>query len=460
MSSSGLKKATAYAVERASQRKISSKTGKERKDSRARGDSEKAEGQVLVLNKGEIRAMLTAEFDATLTVKQINQVFKQIKRLLDRKQANIKWTNKEDRAWASNKANLRNFLEKPGDMAWVLSGFEAAKSSKFKSANKGDDVAGILSAYIKKTLKKDVSAKDISAKIQLGHGERGAAASEFGLIRAADEAADKFNLTKYEKRKLKTVILNQRKKHKLHTKVNHNQLWDAAKGTFAKGFRFIISYQDREMNSEDAIRETNAFKDTLEDWDVMGTNTSTPVIEGFENLFLHSVTPKTKNKNTRVSRKTPKKIKESSNTSVTKSENTKVDKAYKVARGLSVSSLAKAGIRKPKKQTKSAVSPFSYMAMINKKLPSTVRKNMGPPGFQNQSGRFANSVKVQDVNMTKQGHPSFGYTYAKNPYQVFEVGEGAAPWATPQRDPRKLIDKSIREVAAELAIGRFYTRRL
>jgi hypothetical protein len=100
------------------------------------------------------------------------------------------------------------------------------------------------------------------------------------------------------------------------------------------------------------------------------------------------------------------------------------------------------------------------MAMINKKLPSTVRKNMGPPGFQNQSGRFANSVKVQDVNMTKQGHPSFGYTYAKNPYQVFEVGEGAAPWATPQRDPRKLIDKSIREVAAELAIGRFYTRRL
>jgi len=100
------------------------------------------------------------------------------------------------------------------------------------------------------------------------------------------------------------------------------------------------------------------------------------------------------------------------------------------------------------------------MAMINKKLSSTVRKNMGSPGFQNQSGRFANSVKVQDVNMTKQGHPSFGYTYAKNPYQVFEVGEGAAPWATPQRDPRKLIDKSIREVAAELAIGRFYTRRL
>ena len=113
-----------------------------------------------------------------------------------------------------------------------------------------------------------------------------------------------------------------------------------------------------------------------------------------------------------------------------------------------------------KSGNKQNVSPFSYMAMINKKLPQTVRKNMGDPALDNISGRFANSVRVQNVNMTKQGHPSFGYTYAKNPYQVFEVGTGSAPWATPARDPRKLIDRSIREVAAEMALGRFYTRRL
>jgi len=29
-----------------------------------------------------------------------------------------------------------------------------------------------------------------------------------------------------------------------------------------------------------------------------------------------------------------------------------------------------------------------------------------------------------------------------------------------ERDPRRLIDKSIREIAAQFAIGRFYTRRL
>jgi hypothetical protein len=98
--------------------------------------------------------------------------------------------------------------------------------------------------------------------------------------------------------------------------------------------------------------------------------------------------------------------------------------------------------------------------MMNKDLSRTVRKNMRLPALQNSSGRFANSVKVVDVNQTKQGFLSFGYTYEKSPYQVFEVGTGEAPWATPQRDPRKLIDRSIREAAAELAIGRFYTRRL
>ena len=40
------------------------------------------------------------------------------------------------------------------------------------------------------------------------------------------------------------------------------------------------------------------------------------------------------------------------------------------------------------------------------------------------------------------------------------MGVGEAPWATPERDPRKLIDRSIREIATKLAIGRFFTRRV
>ena len=102
---------------------------------------------------------------------------------------------------------------------------------------------------------------------------------------------------------------------------------------------------------------------------------------------------------------------------------------------------------------------FKLAALINNKLPATVAKNMGPPGLENVSGRFAGSVRGTDVAQTPKGFPSIGYTYQKNPYQVFEPGQGIAPWATAERDPRKVIDASIREIAATLLQGRFFTRR-
>jgi len=102
----------------------------------------------------------------------------------------------------------------------------------------------------------------------------------------------------------------------------------------------------------------------------------------------------------------------------------------------------------------------SLVQLLNAKLPQTVSENMGEPGLVYRSGRFANSVRVTDVIPTAQGYPSIGYTYQKSPYQVFEMGAGTPPWATPARDPRKMINASIREIARELAVGRFYTRRV
>lgn len=119
-----------------------------------------------------------------------------------------------------------------------------------------------------------------------------------------------------------------------------------------------------------------------------------------------------------------------------------------------------------KKGVRGSVSPggakpepsmFSLVALINQKLPETVEKNMGPPALTNVTGRFANSVRVTDVIPTAQGFPSIGYTYRKSPYQTFETGNKQGD---PERDPRKLINRSIREIAAEMAIGRFYTRRV
>jgi len=128
--------------------------------------------------------------------------------------------------------------------------------------------------------------------------------------------------------------------------------------------------------------------------------------------------------------------------------------------GTKRSSKKAAALRKQKTKKGIASSPLQLIGLINKELPDTVRKNMQSPSLVNASGRFAASAKVVNVTQTAKGFPSFGYTYQRDPYQVFEDGVGKQPWADGERDPRDLIDRSIREIAKQFALGRFYTRRL
>lgn len=122
----------------------------------------------------------------------------------------------------------------------------------------------------------------------------------------------------------------------------------------------------------------------------------------------------------------------------------------------------------PKKKNKESVPTnnqkmtpnwSSLTAIINAKLPERVANNMGSPGLVNRTGRFANSTKVVNVETTRDGYPSVVFDYERDPYDVFDRTKGASPWNTPQRDPRALVDRSVREIVQEMAIGRFYTRR-
>lgn len=115
----------------------------------------------------------------------------------------------------------------------------------------------------------------------------------------------------------------------------------------------------------------------------------------------------------------------------------------------------------PKRRVKKGVasSPLRLIGIINEKLPQTVAKNMGSPKLNMRTGRFASSVRLVDVATTAKGFPSFGYTYQRDPYEVFESGSGSR-FSSVERDPRTLIDSSIREIAANLALGRFFTRRV
>lgn len=117
--------------------------------------------------------------------------------------------------------------------------------------------------------------------------------------------------------------------------------------------------------------------------------------------------------------------------------------------------------RKPKRTqggAKVASKPLQLMANLNKALPQVIKKNMKEPGLVNRTGRFAGSVEVTDVITTAKGFPSVGYSYDRENYGQYEATSGSR-FASTDRDPRRLIDKSIREIAAKAAMGRFFTRR-
>jgi len=116
------------------------------------------------------------------------------------------------------------------------------------------------------------------------------------------------------------------------------------------------------------------------------------------------------------------------------------------------------GVQRTKGTTSPAASPLKLITMLNKELPNVVRNNMKAPALVNRTGTFAESVKVTDIQQTPKGFPTIGYTYKRDPYEVFEMGSQGS-WSSPERDPRKLIEGSIREIAANMAMGRFYMRR-
>ena len=101
-------------------------------------------------------------------------------------------------------------------------------------------------------------------------------------------------------------------------------------------------------------------------------------------------------------------------------------------------------------QGKVAQSPIALRNILNEMLPMTVAKNMGSPALNFRTGRFANSARVEMIHQGPKGGMAVDYTYMKEPYQTFEPGykQGST-----QRDPRKIIGESIRELATGI-LGR------
>ena len=101
---------------------------------------------------------------------------------------------------------------------------------------------------------------------------------------------------------------------------------------------------------------------------------------------------------------------------------------------------------------------INLLGLLNARLHQTVLANMGSPRLNNRTGRFVNSIRATNISRNTRGGIGVDYTYLLNPYQVFETTSGS-PLASPERDPRNLIDASIREIARELVGKNMLTTR-
>ena len=65
---------------------------------------------------------------------------------------------------------------------------------------------------------------------------------------------------------------------------------------------------------------------------------------------------------------------------------------------------------------------------------------------------FAKSVKLERLSESRQGMITAFYSYMKNPYATFS--DGGKQQFPRSRDPKLLISRSIREIAAEQVSNR------
>jgi len=98
-------------------------------------------------------------------------------------------------------------------------------------------------------------------------------------------------------------------------------------------------------------------------------------------------------------------------------------------------------------------NPMALRNLLNELLPQVVAKNMTSPALNYRTGRFANSVNVDNVTQgARGGNTMIEASYMTDPYSTFAPG---GKKYTPQRNPEALIKKSVREIATGIVGARF-----
>ncbi len=298
---------------------------------------------------------------------------------------------------------------------------------------------------------------------QIGHGEFGHAVSTtkafmaeaaLGTKTARKIGARPENIKMYTK--LQSRIVSYKETMGINLELNHVQEV-TSRGGLRKSYTPILSSQDAQQNLLEGQDERAALlklkRELRKDYqDIVNEQGSDTLLEAIESVQLHNIIPKEKNVKYKGRSKPRKSVKSKGKGKAT-SKKQQVKKVP-IITGAGAPDLNRAN---PSRSPRSGGSLISIIGLINETLPDVVAKNMKSPRLVNRTGRFADSVRATDAIKTPRGFPSIGYTYQKSPYQTFEIGYAQG---STERDPRRLIDASIREIAAKFAIGRFYTRRI
>jgi hypothetical protein len=100
-------------------------------------------------------------------------------------------------------------------------------------------------------------------------------------------------------------------------------------------------------------------------------------------------------------------------------------------------------------------SVTNLQGLIDARLQEVIRKNMAPPALTYQTGRFVESVKLNSVQFDNRQNALTAFlSYMKYPYATFEVG---GKQGNVDKSPYALIDRSVREIAAQLTKSRMRT---
>lgn len=423
-------------------------------DKDARSALERQVGQVLIINKVRFSQILKESIPSLKNPKAkpvLEKIWSEFSEKLKTRQSNIP------------KKRLKEIIEQVGpngknipglrtnDHVFFIKTYATAKSAKGR----------LLKAIVRKQLKENsISFQDEEVQrlggadnkfgAQLGHAEGGfGIATSSTRVAQAKRVLSSSSLSSIEKATIQTAISQYENTLKLD--INHTQV--VTRKGIKKSYVPVLSWQKAINNNLQAKLERQALTSFKNELASIKTKSSTPLDEAVAAVLLNELAPR----KAKVTGKRKKSISETSK-SPTRKTRVKQKNYIKVARDSTVPQELTGPKRKAKKGPSSV--PLSFLGILNSRLPETVAKNMGEPGLVYRTGRFANSVKALNILTTKQGFSSIGYTYDLSPYQVFEMGQGSPPWATPERDPRGLIDRSIREIAAQYAMGRFYTRRL